>query len=70
MSLMVWIVFVALVILVTIVIGVNLSERKMINAPTCGHDGLKKYIPEEHAWFCDECYQEWKYDKIGIGKCR
>ena len=57
-----WIIIIGLVASSMFALLANLRRRQMINAPTCGHSGVKRYVPEEHAWFCDECYQEWLID--------
>ena len=62
MNLIEWIFIIGLAALFMFALLVNLRKRQMMNAPTCGHNGVKRYVPEEHAWFCDECYQEWLID--------
>jgi len=41
---------------------VKMRERQMMNAPHCGHEGVKRWVSEERAWLCDVCYQEWLID--------
>jgi hypothetical protein len=62
MNLIEWIFIIGLAALLLFALLGNLRKRQMMNAPTCGHSGVKRWVPEERAWLCDECYQEWLID--------
>jgi hypothetical protein len=62
MNLITWILIIGMVTLLFFALLINLRKRQMMNAPTCGHSGVKRYVPEERAWLCDECYNEWFID--------
>lgn len=36
---------------------------------TCGHDSDSyTYVGDERMWMCAECYNEYTYDRLGIGR--
>lgn len=54
-----WVLFFAFVT----VIALWIRSRDIKNARTCGHTGrVMRYVPEERAWLCTECYTEWFID--------
>ena len=40
------------------------------NKRKCGHESDSyRYVAGERMWMCHECYWEYTYDRLGIGRC-
>lgn len=56
---------------ILLLIRIWIKNKNIKNHPKCGHvSDAYGHVPEENMWMCDECYQEWKYDKMDVGNCR
>lgn len=41
----------------------------LFNKRTCGHESDSyRYVVDERMWMCHECYSEYTYDRLGIGR--
>lgn len=67
-------IYIEIIIIIGIILTLLLlclwSRNEIIKcAPKCGHESESyKFVSEEMMWFCEECYNEWKYDKNGLSK--